>query len=221
MIPEILDQIIDEIIKNDRRGRTQPVATAGRHPLAPLQSAWNAWVPEIARQSPGEALSSLGSGWGGLAQAAAEERLRAWGPNHLPRGGRGPSGLLGWLGRPARAGSPRAFVIRTRSRADLRPRPLWVASEQLAPGDLLLLSAGDTVPADVRLLRVRDFRVDERALTGNGKPVAKAAQWDQAPMGPLGINDLAYGGTRVLTGTATGVVVATGDCMLLALLGRG
>ena len=129
--------------------------------------------------------------------------------------------MFGWLARPRTSGSPRAFVIRTRSRGDQRPLPLWVASDQLAPGDLLLLSAGETVPADVRLLRVRDFRVDERILTGNPRPVTKAARWDQAPMGPLGINDLAYGGTRVLTGTATGVVVATGECMLLAILGRG
>jgi len=54
---EILDQIIDEIIKNDRRS------------LAPrtLESAWTAWVPELAAKTPLEALTSLGSGWGGCA----------------------------------------------------------------------------------------------------------------------------------------------------------
>jgi len=214
---EILDQIIDEIIKNDARGGLVPAQR--RQDLQAGEAAWSAFVSEIARKSPPEALASLGSDWCGLAEPAVQERLRAWGPNRQPAAARGPRGLAGWLTRWARGRvDPQpTCVIRARERGG---HSQWVAPDQLAPGDVVLLSAGETVPADVRLLRVREFKVDERILTGNARPVAKAAQWDKAGSGPFGITDLAYGGTRVVGGTATGVVVATGDTMLLAILGR-
>ena len=210
---EILDQIIDEIIKTDRQVGLQ----AGPRSAMPKpgEEAWSAWVPELARKTPGEALAILGSGWQGLAQPAVEARLKAWGPNRQPLANRKSKGLAGWFRRRQAPGP--TCVIRTR---DLGARPMWVVPDQLAPGDLVLLAAGDTVPADVRLLRVREFRVNERVLTGNGRPVAKAAHWDKAGTGPFGITDLAYGGTQVVGGTATGVVVATGNAMLLAILGQ-
>jgi hypothetical protein len=213
---EILDQIIDEIIKNDGRSGISASRNGSAHPG---EAAWNAWVPEIARKSPVEALASLGSSWNGLAQPAVEERLQTWGPNRQPLAARRQKGLAGWFRRWARnlESQNRTCVIRSRDRG---ARPLWVAPDQLAPGDLVLLSAGETVPADVRLLRVREFRVDERVLTGNSRPVSKASHWDKAGGGPFGITDLAYGGTRVVGGTATGVVVATGEGMLLAILGQ-
>jgi hypothetical protein len=214
---EILDQIIDEIIKNDRRGGLLPALR--KQELRTGEAAWNAWVPEIARKSPLDALASLGSGWSGLAEPAVQERLSTWGPNRQPLAARRPRGLAGWFSRwsRGRVDPGPTCVIRAREPGG---RSQWVASDQLAPGDLVLLSAGEIVPADVRLLRVREFRVDERILTGNGRPVAKAAQWDKTGSGPFGITDLAYGGTRVVGGTATGVVVATGDGMLLAILGQ-
>ena len=214
---EILDQIIDEIIKTDRRGGL-PVAPRCALPK-PGEEAWSAWVPDLARKSPGEALASLGSGWNGLALPAVEERLKTWGPNRQPMAGRRSKGLAGWFRRwsSSQPTPGPTCVIRTRERDG---RPMWVVPDQLAPGDLVLLSAGETVPADVRLLRVREFQVNERILTGNGRPVAKAAHWDKAGVGPFGITDLAYGGTQVVAGTATGVVVATGDAMLLAILGQ-
>ena len=213
---EILDQIIDEIIKSDGRSSLQP-ATRG-YATRSAEAAWSAWVPEIARKSAVDALASLGSSWNGLAQPAVDERLQTWGPNRQPLAKLRERGLASWFGNWTRAKATpgRTCVIRARERG---ARPVWVPQDQLAPGDVVLLSAGETVPADVRLLRVREFSVDERILTGNARPVAKAAQWDKTGSGPFGITDVAYGGTRVVGGTATGVVVATGDGMLLAILG--
>ncbi len=80
----------------------------------------------------------------------------------------------------------------------------------LVPGDVVLLAAGDKVPADLRLLAVRNLRVGEAALTGESVPVEKAvgAVPPEAAVGDRA--SLVYGGTLVSYGTATGVVVATG-----------
>ena len=74
----------------------------------------------------------------------------------------------------------------------------------------MLLASGDKVPADLRLLEVRELRVDEAALTGESQPVEKRAE----PLPPDTVLadrlNMAYSSTLVHYGTATGVVVATG-----------
>lgn len=83
-------------------------------------------------------------------------------------------------------------------------------AEDLVPGDLVLLESGDKVPADVRLLRCKNLRITEAALTGESVPVSKhtEAVLAHAPMGER--QCMAYSGTLVATGQGTGVVVATG-----------
>lgn len=85
-----------------------------------------------------------------------------------------------------------------------------VDAASLVPGDVVMLDAGDRVPADLRLIRVRGLAVEEAALTGESvasektdSPVnADASLADRTPM--------AYSGTLVARGQATGVVIATG-----------
>ena len=85
-----------------------------------------------------------------------------------------------------------------------------VPAENLVPGDLVTLQSGDKVPADLRLIRVKNLLVEEAALTGESLPVAKKSD-AVAQDSPLGDRfGMAYSGTLVLQGTATGVVVATG-----------
>lgn len=85
-----------------------------------------------------------------------------------------------------------------------------VSSEEIVPGDLISLASGDKVPADARLVEVRDLQVDEAALTGESVPVNKAAEPvpEDAPVADR--QSMAYGGTLVTYGTATAVVTATG-----------
>ena len=81
---------------------------------------------------------------------------------------------------------------------------------QLVQGDIVFLQSGDKVPADLRLLAVKDLQTVEAALTGESLPVEK----DSAPVAadaPLGDRrSMAYSSTLVTYGTATGVVVGTG-----------
>ena len=89
--------------------------------------------------------------------------------------------------------------------------PIAVPAEGLVPGDLVTLQSGDKVPADLRLMRVKNLLVEEAALTGESLPTAKRI--DSVPAdAPLGDRVcMAYSGTMVVQGTATGIVVATGN----------
>src|SRR5579859_1142173 len=91
--------------------------------------------------------------------------------------------------------------------------------EQLVPGDLIHLAAGDMVPADVRILSSRDLFVNQATLTGEMMPVEKfdkAEKRDTA--NPLEIASLCFLGTNVETGTATAVVLTTGKDTYLGSL---
>ncbi|MEN8261049.1 MAG: HAD-IC family P-type ATPase, partial [Pseudomonadota bacterium] len=86
-----------------------------------------------------------------------------------------------------------------------------IPAEELVPGDLVILESGDKVPADLRLLQVKNLRADESMLTGESMPVDKRRE-PAAANAPIGDrHSLAYSGTLVTYGTALGVVVATGD----------
>jgi Ca2+-transporting ATPase len=95
---------------------------------------------------------------------------------------------------------------RVRRNGTLERRP----AEELVPGDVVRLEAGDLVPADLRLLEVDRLQLDESPLTGESMPVDKRAE----PVGadtPLAERTcMAYRGTAVVDGAGTGVVVATG-----------
>jgi P-type Ca2+ transporter type 2C len=86
-----------------------------------------------------------------------------------------------------------------------------VAAADLVPGDLLLLEAGDKIPADARLLEVMGLEVEEAALTGESLPVRKQHAWIGGEDAGLGDRkNMLYMGTTVTRGRATAVVVETG-----------
>ena len=83
-------------------------------------------------------------------------------------------------------------------------------SERLVPGDLVLVEAGDKVPADLRLLELGELQVDESALTGESVPVVKDEVVLPAATPVADRRNMVYSGTLVTHGSGTGVVVATG-----------
>src|SRR5262245_59538184 len=84
-------------------------------------------------------------------------------------------------------------------------------AEQLVPGDIVLLESGDKVPADLRLADAKNLRTEEAALTGESVPADKSI--DPVPeKATVGDRDsMAFSGTMVVSGRATGVVVETGS----------
>ncbi len=92
----------------------------------------------------------------------------------------------------------------------LRGGKVTLPASALVPGDVVLLSSGDKVPADLRLIAVRNLQVEEAALTGESVPVLKRLEpvAEDASLGDR--SNLAFGGTLVTSGTGTAVVVATG-----------
>jgi P-type Mg2+ transporter len=87
-----------------------------------------------------------------------------------------------------------------------------VPLKMLVPGDIILLSAGDLVPADVRLLLAKDLFLNQSALTGESLPVEKkAASASIDIQNPLELPNICFLGSNVESGSATAVVVHTGD----------
>ncbi|NDY74127.1 cation-transporting P-type ATPase [Desulfobacter hydrogenophilus] len=85
-----------------------------------------------------------------------------------------------------------------------------ISASELVPGDVVLLAAGDSVAADMRLVSIKNLQVEEAALTGESVPVEKniVSVSSDAVLGDR--TCMVYSGTLVTTGTATAVVTATG-----------
>lgn len=100
--------------------------------------------------------------------------------------------------------------------------PIELPIRELVPGDIVLLSAGDMVPADLRLLITKDLFVNQAAITGESLPVEKFPTISASPL-IRNINELtniAFMGTNVVSGSATAVVVGTGQHSYFGSLAR-
>jgi len=129
------------------------------------------------------------------------------------------SGLLGFWQEYNASGIVAALVAKVESLVTVYRdgRQASIAADQIVPGDIVMISAGSSIPADCRVLASQDLFVDEAALTGESFPVEKFAG-ELATMIPLArrTNTL-FMGTHAVSGTARAVVVRTG---LATELGR-
>jgi Ca2+-transporting ATPase len=89
--------------------------------------------------------------------------------------------------------------------------PQLLFAEELTLGDIVVLRAGDKVPADLRLIQVRELQIDESALTGESIPVQKQTSPLPTQTVLAERTNMAYSSTLVTYGAATGVVVAIGN----------
>lgn len=86
-----------------------------------------------------------------------------------------------------------------------------IPATQLVPGDIILLEEGDRVPADARLIGVKNFRTQESSLTGESFPVDKNLKILRENIALADKTNMVFMATTVVSGDATAVVVATGE----------
>ena len=96
-----------------------------------------------------------------------------------------------------------------------------IAVKLLVPGDIVFLSAGDMIPADVRLIATKDLFLSQSTLTGESLPAEKHADLpDHQERNPLELVNLCFMGTAVVSGCGTAVVAETGSHTYLASLAK-
>ncbi|HLF98507.1 MAG TPA: cation-transporting P-type ATPase [Methylococcaceae bacterium] len=220
---------------------------ATNHASAVLRRTWHS-LPA------GETLEILGSHQRhGLTEQEAEERLKRFGPNELPKASRrsawmrfllqfhnvliyvllasaSVTALLGdWVDTAVilgvvvinaligfiQEGKAEAALEAIRAMLSLSAlvlrdgRRRTIPAERLVPGDLVLLQSGDKVPADLRLIEVKNLRVQEAVLTGESEPVEKTTETAPLDAVPGDRFCMAYSGTLVTYGQGLGVVIGT------------
>jgi len=123
------------------------------------------------------------------------------------------NGLLGFIqeGRAEKALDSIRNMLSAEARTVRGGETRMLPAEQLVPGDVVLLESGDKIPADLRLVEAKNLRTEEAALTGESVPAEKNT--DAVPENAT-VGDrecMAFSGTMVVSGRATGVVVTTGS----------
>lgn len=84
--------------------------------------------------------------------------------------------------------------------------------DELVVGDLLHLAAGDMIPADIRIIRAKDLFISQSSLTGESEPVEKfSTAIAKHQNNPLELNNLAFMGSNVISGSALAIVIAVGS----------
>ena len=87
-----------------------------------------------------------------------------------------------------------------------------IPMDDLVCGDIVHLSAGDMVPADIRILDAKDLFISQSGLTGESEPIEKTAETVREEAGSVtDYTNIAFMGSNVISGSATAVVICTGD----------
>jgi len=122
------------------------------------------------------------------------------------------NGLLGFIqeGRAEKSLDSIRNMLSAEARTLRNGQTAMIPAEELVPGDIVSLESGDKIPADIRLVDVKNLRTEEAALTGESVPSEKSVEPVSAKATVGDRACMAYSGTLVVSGRATGIVVATG-----------
>ncbi len=111
----------------------------------------------------------------------------------------------------ARSASALSGLVSTRARVLREGEAFDIDASEVVPGDLVLLESGSKVPSDLRLITAQELEIDEALLTGESLPVRKSPEAQIDPDTPLAErSNMAFSGTLVIRGRASGITVRTG-----------
>lgn len=92
--------------------------------------------------------------------------------------------------------------------------------EDVVVGDIVRLSAGDMIPADVRIIDAKDLFVSQSSLTGESEPIEKVGIVSEITENITDYTNIAFMGSNVISGSATAVVISTGDNTLFGSMAK-
>ncbi len=111
-------------------------------------------------------------------------------------------------------------MIRTTACVEREGTKSEIPMEEVAAGDLVCLSAGDMIPADLRILSAKDLFVSQSALTGESEPVEKCAVHSGGEGALTDAANLAFMGSNVVSGSAKAVAVGVGNSTMLGAMAK-
>ena len=96
-----------------------------------------------------------------------------------------------------------------------------ISIAELVPGDIVMIAAGDMIPADIRIIQAKDLFVSQSSLTGESDPVEKCPDiHGEKPGSVVELDNICYMGSNVVSGSAIGVVLATGNQTYLGTIAK-
>lgn len=98
-----------------------------------------------------------------------------------------------------------------------------ISIAELVPGDLVVIAAGDMIPADIRIIQAKDLFVSQSSLTGESAPIEKCAESQKKKYSKgsvVELDNICYMGSNVVSGSATGIVLATGNHTYLGTIAK-
>ena len=98
-----------------------------------------------------------------------------------------------------------------------------ISIAELVPGDVVMIAAGDMIPADLRLVQAKDLFVSQSSLSGESVPIEKCAVQKEKQGGRgsvVELDNICFMGTNVVSGSATGIVLATGNHTYLGAIAK-
>ncbi|MBS5725611.1 MAG: magnesium-translocating P-type ATPase [Clostridiales bacterium] len=112
-------------------------------------------------------------------------------------------------------------MIHTTACVEREGKQAELPMEEIVVGDIVHLSAGDMVPADLRVLQAKDLFISQASLTGESEPVEKSGRAGTRKDAPTDMENLAFMGSSVISGSAVALVIAVGNETMLGTMAKG
>ncbi len=114
-----------------------------------------------------------------------------------------------------------SIVKRRKTNEDKYPEIQNVPIAELVPGDIVILSAGDLIPADLMILNSKDLFINQSTLTGESLPVEKTSDiQNTGTISPFDYENICFMGSTVVSGSAVGLVIVTGQKTFFGQIGE-